>query len=62
MSWRERMVRKFKARFRMDLRIVCEESAEMGPYDYHDYRDDVYGEPCHFVMLTCKRCGKPFLM
>jgi hypothetical protein len=31
-------------------------------YDYHDYPDDIDGEPCHMTFLTCKRCGKRFLI
>jgi hypothetical protein len=38
----------------------CELSRSMGPYDYHDYLDSIYGEPWHMVLLTCKRCGKQF--
>lgn len=53
--------RWFLARFRLNLQVVCEESWELGPHDdYHDYYDDVHGEPAHFVLLTCKRCGKQF--
>ena len=40
-------------------RIVCEESAK-GKWDYHDYYDDIVGEPWHWAELTCKRCGKKF--
>ncbi len=50
--------RRFLARFRLDLRAVCEEST--GDRDYHDYPDDVVGLPCHFVEMTCKWCGKRF--
>ena len=47
---------------RWNLRFVCEESAGLGPYDYHDYRDsdDFGGQPWHFVKYTCRRCGKKF--
>jgi hypothetical protein len=56
-----RLCRWFLARFRLNLRVVCEESAGLDPHqDYHDYPDDVHGEPAHFVPLTCKRCGKRF--
>lgn len=30
--------------------------------DYHDYRDDILGSPAHFVTMTCKHCGKKFIM
>jgi hypothetical protein len=53
--------RWFLARFRLDLRVVCEESAGLGPHcDYHDYPDSVDGFPDHFIPLHCKRCGKQF--
>ena len=55
--------RWFLARFRLDLRVVCEESAGRGlADDYHDFPDDVLGTPAHFVTLKCKRCGKEFTM
>jgi hypothetical protein len=41
-------------------KAVCEMSKGMGLADYHDYPDDVQGEPWHFAELTCKRCGKTF--
>ena len=53
--------RWFLARFRLDLKVVCEESAGLGPHeDYHDYPDSIEGFPDHFIELTCKRCGKGF--
>ena len=58
-----RLYRWFMARFRLNLRIVCEESAGKGWYDdYHDYKDDVGSQPYHFVTLRCKRCGKEFII
>lgn len=51
-------IRWFIARFRLNLRIVCEESDGKGVFDYHDYPDSIEGEPWHFTHLTCKRCGK----
>jgi hypothetical protein len=55
--------RWFLARFHLNLRVVCEESARYGPHDdYHDYPDDVLGEPAHFVALHCRRCGKEFFI
>jgi hypothetical protein len=50
----------FLARFRLSDHAVCEMSKDLGPYDYHDFYDDIHGEPCHMVLLTCKRCGKGF--
>ncbi len=47
-----------RAFFRTDLNIVCEMSK--GNYDFHDYPDDIIGEPWHFSNLTCKRCSKQF--
>lgn len=55
--WR-RIWRRIQARFRLDLKVVCEESK--GSRDYHDYPDDEHGQPWHFVTLKCKRCGKEF--
>lgn len=57
----KRFWRWILARFRLDLQVVCEESAARGPYnDFHDYHDDKYGQPWHFVPLVCQRCGKEF--
>jgi hypothetical protein len=55
-----KLLRKLIAFFHLSQRIVCEESANRGPYDYHDYPDSVEGEAWHFYLLTCKRCGKKF--
>lgn len=53
--------RWFLARFRLNLKVVCEESRNLdGWSDYHDYPDDELGTPSHFIYLTCKRCGKHF--
>jgi len=54
------MIKQLLAFFRLSSKAVCEASASMGPYDFHDYPDDVIGEPWHFFLLTCKRCGKKF--
>ncbi len=56
----KRFWRWFKARFRIDLDLVCDLSKGMDDVDYHDYPDDIHGYPDHFVQLTCKRCGKRF--
>ena len=48
--------------FRIDLNVVCEMSKDKGHYDFHDYPDDIYGEPWHFYLMTCKRCGKRFYL
>ena len=59
----QKLWRRFQARLRLNLRVVCEESRGMGPHDdYHDYPDDIHGQPAHFVPLTCKRCGKEFYL
>jgi hypothetical protein len=51
----------FLARHRLDLNLVCELSKGRGLHDdFHDYDDDEYGQPWHFIELTCKRCGKRF--
>ncbi len=56
-----RLYRWFLAKFRLNLRIVCEESVGLGPHeDYHDYDDDIMGVPSHMIPLICKRCGKEF--
>jgi hypothetical protein len=52
--------RKFLALFRLDLSAVCDQSAGMGLIDYHDYPDSQHGEPWHFYVMTCRRCGKQF--
>lgn len=55
------LYRRFLARFRLNLQVVCEESEELDARsDYHDYPDSESGEPDHFLLLTCKRCGKQF--
>lgn len=46
------------AYFRLDMEAVCVMSK--GCVDYHDYDDDIVGEPWHFTDLKCKRCGKEF--
>ena len=50
----------FLAFFRLSESAVCEMSKGHGLHDYHDYPDDIHGEPWHFTTLTCKRCGKDF--
>jgi len=57
-----KFIRWFLARFRLNLRIVCEESAGKGVIDFHDYSDSIDGEPRHMVPVQCKRCGKKFLI
>ena len=52
----------FLARLRLSDKAVCEISRGMGVIDYHDYPDDITGEPTHFWELTCKRCGKKFMI
>ena len=56
------IVREIVALLHLNDRIVCEESANMGHCDFHDYQDDVVGEPWHMILLKCKRCGKRFFI
>jgi len=52
---------RFLARFHLSDSAVCEMSRGRGPHDdYHDYCDDIHGQPDHFVELHCRRCGKGF--
>ncbi len=52
--------RWFLAQTRLSPDAVCEQSRGLGLVDYHDYPDSEYGEPWHFYVHTCKRCGKDF--
>ena len=53
--------RRFLAFHRLSLQAVCQESEGKGPYEgYHDYPDSELGEPAHFYLHTCKRCGGRF--
>jgi len=61
-SGMSRLVRLIIARFRLNKRIVCEESADLGVIDYHDYEDVQEGEPWHMALHTCRRCGKKFFI
>ncbi len=55
--------RWIQARFRLDMDVVCEMSKGRGPCeDFHDYPDDVNGQPIHWHEMTCKRCGKNFFI
>lgn len=58
MKWVRSLYRRLLAIYRLDLHVVCEES--VGIHDYHDYEDDIYGQPWHFVEMKCMRCGKAF--
>lgn len=60
--WGRRTARLFVARFRLNKRIVCEESASKGVIDYHDYTDSDCSMPWHMVLHTCRRCGKKFFI
>lgn len=57
-----RILRWLAALFRVSKRLVCEESRDMGLSDLHDFPDSIEGEPWHMVVLTCKRCGKKFVV
>ena len=53
--------RRLLAASRLSPTAVCQESASLGPYDYHNYRDDVDGATwCAEGGARCKRCGKRF--
>jgi hypothetical protein len=52
--------RRFLAFTRLSPTAVCELSAALGPYDYHDAPDDVNAAPWFFGELRCTRCGKAF--
>lgn len=59
----KRLWRLFLARFHLSDSAVCEMSADRGPHnDYHDYHDTEDRYPDHFSVLTCKRCGKKFII
>jgi hypothetical protein len=56
-----KLYRWFLARFRLNLRVVCEESVGLDMWnDYHDYPDTEHQMPDHFTVMRCKRCGKEF--
>lgn len=55
-----RLYRWCLARYRLNLKVVCEESVGLGLADYHDYPDSEHGQPWHFCTMKCKRCGKEF--
>lgn len=55
-----KFIRRFIARFRLNKRIVCEESAGLDVIDYHDYTDADPAIPWHCALFTCSRCGKKF--
>ncbi len=50
------------AYLRLSPYAVCVMSRTKGAADFHDYPDSVEGYPDHFISLTCKRCGKKFMM
>jgi hypothetical protein len=42
---------------------VCEMSKGLPmEEDYHDYQDSDFGFPIHFDAMTCRRCGKEFII
>ena len=57
-----KLLRKLIAYFRLNKKIVCEESAAMGVIDFHDYTDTKEGEPWHVALHACQRCGKRFFI
>jgi hypothetical protein len=52
--------RRLLAFTRLSRTAVCELSATLGPYDYHDAPDDTNAAPWFFGELRCTRCGKAF--
>jgi len=52
----------FLARFRLSEKAICKASKGKGMFDYHDYPDAIEEEPDYFHPMTCRRCGKKFLM
>ncbi len=61
-NWK-RIWKLFLARFRLSESAICEMSIGKDLFnDYHDYPDDIHGLPWHFCELTCKRCGKKFVI
>ena len=55
-----KFIRLIIARFRLNKKIVCEESAKLGVIDFHDYTDTKVEEPWHMTLHSCKRCNKKF--
>jgi hypothetical protein len=42
---------------------VCELSKGKTMFsDFHDYQDDVDEQTSHFAIMTCKHCGKKFMV
>lgn len=55
--------RWFIAFFHLDGRIVCEMSVGRGDYDdFHDYTDSQSKYPGHLIAMSCRRCGKTFMI
>jgi hypothetical protein len=53
--------RRFLAATRLSRAAVCEASAPLGEYDYHNHADDTDGAPWHVEGgRRCVRCGKRF--
>lgn len=51
----------FLAWTRLGPDAVCEMSRGLPEDgDYHDYPDSTVGQPWHFYIHTCRRCGKRF--
>lgn len=54
-----RLWRRFLATYRLNLKVVCEESR--GDRDYHDYPDEnEIAGAIHGYTYHCDRCGKAF--
>lgn len=53
----------FLAWLRLSDEAVCEMSKGRAmDEDFHDYPDSDFGFPEHFSTMTCKRCGKEFII
>jgi len=53
--------RRFLAATRLSLSAVCDASAPLGEYDYHNHADDADGAPWHVEGgRRCARCGKRY--
>jgi hypothetical protein len=57
-----KLLRILIAIFRLNKRIVCEESADRSLVDFHDYPDTAHKTPLHFTTHTCERCRKKFVI
>ena len=52
----------FLVSLRMSEKAICKASKDMGKIDWHDYPDAIEEKPDYFHPMSCRRCGKKFLM